>query len=84
MTFSDGIAPKHYFLQHVPDSKRELAESCGLVRFKAEGHADLWMEPFVFQAPLKDAPNESLEGWLIRNGIAYQIYVAGMWGAGPE
>ena len=78
---------QHFFLRAVFPEKVELVERCGFVRFARRDvpHDVIWApgQPF-FKGPLADVPADRVEGWLLRNGVAGQIFVAKMWGAGPD
>lgn len=82
-----GWTEKHYFLRHVPEQREERAKAVGFVKCVAEDGTTVWAEPTVFRgelAGLHGSDRDRIESWLLRNGIAYQIFVAKMWGAGPD
>ena len=75
---------KHYFLKAVPESKEALVCSCGFIRCESPEGNIVWAEPPVFGGPIKDLPRDDIEDWLLHEGVAFQIFVARMWGAGME
>ena len=71
---------KHYMLRTVPEEKRKLALSCGFVPLADEtGQHKLWhlLHP---KGPLSDMPKDKIEGWLLQECIAWEIFVADLWG----
>lgn len=75
---------KHYFLRYVFDDKRELVKSCGFTEFTSECGNRLWEGSPVFTGPLADVPAGVVEGWLMSNRVAGQIFVAKMYGMSNE
>ncbi len=76
----DDRLHKHYMLRAVPRDSQALARSCGFVPLADEtGEHQLWhlVHP---QGPLSDVPRGEIEGWLLRERIAWQIFVADLWG----
>ena len=79
---------KHYFLRAVPTHKVSIALACGFVPYEAAHDADrisgstIWVESAVgFRGPLSGVPRDDVEAWLLKNSIAYEIFVTGKWGA---
>ena len=76
----------HYFLRYVFPERRKLVEECGFY----EIGDDYWAEPFIFAGPLADVDRLSESGsqfigsWLRSHRVAGQIFVADMWGLGPD
>ena len=86
------VTPKHYFLRHVPEHKRELVEACGFVPHTSADGSVVWVEPAVFTGPLGDIPlgdceagrGDDVERWLLGHGVAAEIFVTYKWGAGVD
>ena len=82
---STGWSPKHYFLMYVPEGCREKVEQSGFVEcVSKDGKTHVWVEPYFFKGPLAGVKRDDVEGRLLWHGAAGQIFVAKMWGAGPD
>lgn len=77
----------HFFLEHVFEHRRELVRECGFHELEGRtpyGMRVVWASPATFRGPLAHVPREGIERWLLAHGVAGQIHVSKMWGAGPE
>lgn len=77
----------YFFLRYVPEDKTSFVERCGFREFAATSAPAerIWFLPnYRREGPLADIPANRVEGFLLRNGAARQVFVCRMWGAEPD
>ena len=77
-------ASTRYMLRYVPPDRVDLARECGFIPFGSGEENVLWFAPRGLKGPIAEEDPELRRWWLMRKGMAGQIFVADMWGAGPD
>ena len=76
---------KHFFLKYVPEERQPWLKSCGFTLCTNQQTGDhIWVEPVVYEGPLKDVPNNQISYMLRKHTQTGQIFEADMWGLIPD
>lgn len=78
---------KYFFMRFVDPDKEQLARECGFRPFKDYDGNEIWFRD-NWLAPKKNPLNEVAEDdrqtWLLEHIQPGQLFVAQMWGRGPD